>query len=175
MWARIKFIFSKRLLLLSLAAFLILGILGESQLTVQPAWAEIRQIEEAPGQLLYQSQHSLRDQTGYSWQVVLFKQVKDATVTGVNLRLVGFPGVAEFSHPKPLQIKIETGEIFRAEDEFGDKSPAPNVGQYDLKSVLLKLPINQRTVLLLPLADDHTIALQIPPSILLEWQALAQN
>ncbi|MGL5197306.1 MAG: DUF3122 domain-containing protein [Chroococcales cyanobacterium] len=172
MWPRIKSILSKLLLLLSLVAFL---ILGESHLTAQPAWAEIRQIEEAPGQLLYQSQHSLRDQAGYSWQVVLFKQVKDATVTGVNLRLVGFPGVADFSHPKPLQIKIETGEIFTAEDEFADQSPAPNVGQYDFKSVLLKLPMNQRIVLLLPIADERTIALQIPPSIILEWQTLAQN
>lgn len=172
MWPRIKPILSKLLLLLSLVALL---ILGESHLTTQPAWAEIRQIEEAPGQLLYQSQHSLRDQAGYSWQVVLFKQVKDATVTGVNLRLVGFPGVAEFSHPKPLEIKIDTGEIFTAEDEFADQSPAPNVGQYDFKSVLLKLPMNQRTVLLLPLADERPIALQIPPSIILEWQTLAQN
>jgi hypothetical protein len=169
---RIKSIVSKLLLLLSLVALL---ILGESHLTTQPAWAEIRQIEEAPGQLLYQSQHSLRDQAGYSWQVVLFKPVKNATVTGVNLRLVGFPGVAEFSHPKPLQIKIETGEIFTAEDEFADQSPAPNVGQYDFKSVLFKLPINQRTVLLLPIAGDRTITLQIPPSIILEWQTLAQN
>lgn len=169
---RIKSLLSNLLLLLFFVAFL---ILGESHLTPQPAWAEIRQIEEAPGQLLYQSQHSLRDQAGYSWQVVLFKQVKNATVTGVNLRLVGFPGVAEFSHPKPLQIKIETGEIFTAEDEFADQSPAPNVGQYDFKSVLLKLPMNQRTLLLLPLAGDRTIALPIPPSIILEWQTLAQN
>ncbi|MCT7954450.1 DUF3122 domain-containing protein [Laspinema palackyanum] len=172
MWTRIKSILSKLLLLLSLVAFL---ILGESHLRAQPAWADIRQIEEAPGQLLYQSQHSLRDQAGYSWQVVLFKQVKEATVTGVNLRLVGFPGVADFSHPKPLEIKIETGEIFRAEDEFADQSPAPNVGQYDFKSVLLKLPMNQRTVLLLPIADNRTVSLQIPPSIILEWQTLAQN
>ncbi|MBO0350353.1 DUF3122 domain-containing protein [Phormidium pseudopriestleyi FRX01] len=172
MWPRIKSILSNLLLLLSLVAFL---ILGESGLTAQPAWAEIRQIEEAPGQLLYQSRNSLRDPAGYSWQVVLFKQVKDATVRGINLRLVGFPGVADFSHPKPLQIKIETGEIFTAEDEFADKSPAPNVGQYDFKSVLLKLPVNQRIVLLLPIADDRTIALQIPPSIILEWQTLAQN
>ncbi|MCT7982945.1 DUF3122 domain-containing protein [Laspinema sp. A4] len=172
MWPRIKSILSKLLLVLSLVAFF---ILGESHLAVQPAWSEIRQIEEAPGQVLYQSQHSLRDQAGYSWQVVLFKQVKNATVTGVNLRLVGFPGVAEFSHPQPLQIKIETGEIFTAEDEFGDQSPAPNVGQYDFKSLLLKLPINQRTVFLLPLAGDRVTTLQIPPSIILEWQIIAQN
>lgn len=172
MWPRIKPILSKLLLLLSLVAFL---ILGESHLTTQPAWAEIRQIEEAPGQLLYRVKHSLRDQAGYSWQVVLFKQVKDATVTGINLRLVGFPGVADFPHPKPLEIKIETGEIFTAEDEFADKSPAPNVGQYDFKSVLLKLPMNQPIVLLVPIANNRTIALQIPPSIILEWQTLAQN
>lgn len=172
MWPRIKPILSKLLLLLSLVAFL---ILGESHLTTQPAWAEIRQIEEAPGQLLYRVKHSLRDQAGYSWQVVLFKRVKDTTVTGINLRLVGFPEVADFPHPKPLEIKIETGEIFTAEDEFVDKSPAPNVGQYDFKSVLLKLPMNQPIVLLVPIANNRTIALQIPPSIILEWQTLAQN
>ncbi|MGL5192550.1 MAG: DUF3122 domain-containing protein [Chroococcales cyanobacterium] len=41
--------------------------------------------------------------------------------------------------------------------------------------MLLKLPMNQRIVLLLPIADERTIALQIPPSIILEWQTLAQN
>ncbi len=167
---RINSILSKLLVVLSLVVFI---ILGDSHLMAQPAWAEIRQIQEAPGQLLYQSQHSLRDQAGYSWQVVLFKRVKDATVTGVNLRLVGFPGVAEFSHPQSLQIKIETGEIFTAADEFADQSPAPNVGQYDFKSVLLKLPRNQRTILLLPLAGDRLTTLQIPPSIILEWQTIA--
>nr|WP_223212307.1 DUF3122 domain-containing protein [Microcystis aeruginosa] len=36
------------------------------------ALALTRQQLEGPGQLLYQSRHSLRDDTGSPWQVVLF-------------------------------------------------------------------------------------------------------
>ncbi|WP_373544141.1 DUF3122 domain-containing protein, partial [Chamaesiphon sp.] len=34
-----------------------------------PAFAAVTQIEETPGQMLYQSRQNLRDRTGKSWQV----------------------------------------------------------------------------------------------------------
>lgn len=170
MWRGIGQIFSKWLLLGMLLA---IALLGAGSLMPESAFAEIRQMEEAPGELLYQSRHSLRDRAGYSWQVVLFKNVKAGQVTSVSLRLVGFPGVVEFSHPQPLQIKISSGDSFTAEDLFAEASPAANVGQYDLKAVLLKLPTDRQVLLSVAMADDRILELPVPPPVVLEWQSIA--
>ncbi len=45
-----------------------------------PAFATVTQIEEAPGQMLYQSRQNLRDRTGKSWQVVAPSSVFVPTV-----------------------------------------------------------------------------------------------
>ncbi|HEY9865617.1 MAG TPA: DUF3122 domain-containing protein, partial [Candidatus Obscuribacterales bacterium] len=74
-------------------------ILGGQFFILEPAHATIRQQQEAPGQMLYQSRHSLRDETGTAWQVVLFKRVKNNQIDTINLRLVGFPNQAVFLHP----------------------------------------------------------------------------
>ena len=36
-----------------------------------PAFATISQLEEYPGQMLYQSRQTLQDQTGKSWQAIV--------------------------------------------------------------------------------------------------------
>ena len=51
-----------------------------------PAFATVTQIEEAPGQMLYQSRQNLRDRTGKSWQVVAFKRVRPDGSEMVSLR-----------------------------------------------------------------------------------------
>jgi hypothetical protein len=138
----------------------------------QPAGAIISQQEEAPGQILSQSRHSLRDSRGESWQVILFKQVKDGKVTNLNLRLVGFPNTVAFFHPRALLITTRQGAVFQAPDQFAEKSPAPNVGQYDLKEILPQLPANQSLKLTLPLNKEQTLSLDIPFPVVLEWQEI---
>ncbi|MGK7904256.1 MAG: DUF3122 domain-containing protein [Hormoscilla sp.] len=170
-----------RLLLLCLCLVLLYGGLGS--LTTQEAAANvlmpretiasIRTIEEAPGQMLYQSRHSWRDRAGNSWQVILFKRVKAGQIASVSLRLVGFPGLAKIAHPQPLLITTKKGKEFTSPDMFAEKSPAPNVGQYDLSDVLLKLPSPGRVMLHIPLIDNESITLRLPPSAVLEWQAIA--
>lgn len=140
-----------------------------------PAIASIRTIEEAPGQILVQSRHTLRDNGGNSWQVVLFKRVKNGALANINLRLVGFPGAAEFAPGKPLQILTGEGKIFTAVDSFSGKSPAPNVGEYLLEDILPQLPINSSLRLLLPLAGEKTAQLEIPLPVVLEWQNIAAS
>lgn len=140
---------------------------------VQPAFAAIRQQEEAPGQILYQSRHRLQDTANHSWQLVLFKRVKNNQVKEMNLRLVGFPGEAEFKHPEPLTIITRQGKVFQANDVFAEKSPAPNVGQYDLKNILEQLPVNTTISLELNLKSPQKLQLEIPSEVLLEWQIIA--
>lgn len=153
-----------------LSGFLILILLLTANFSYsRPAQAEIRQQQEAPEQVLYQSRHTLRDNTGGSWQVILFKRVKSGELAEINLRLVGFPGGVEFAHVKPLKIK-DADRIFEAEDVFAEKSPAPNVGQYDFKPILFQLSTNRLIELKLPLEKERT--LKIPPAVTLEWQSI---
>ncbi|MGK7876054.1 MAG: DUF3122 domain-containing protein [Xenococcaceae cyanobacterium] len=169
-WCRIRQFFSWLLL----AGVLVLLILiGLGSFTTPPAAASIRQMEEAPGQMLYQSRHTLRDDGGNSWQVVLFKRVKPDGSTSVNLRLVDFPGTAEFAHPQPLTITTNIGEVFKAEDMFATKAPAANVGQYDIKDILPRLPTDLPVRLLLPLKSNQSVEMQVPSVVVLEWQTVA--
>ena len=59
------------------------------------ALAAIRQLEEAPGQMVYQSRQNLKDQHGNTWQAIAFKRINADHKISIYLRLVGFPNVAE--------------------------------------------------------------------------------
>lgn len=156
-------------LLLSLV--LSIGILLSFSLGyAQPVEAMIRQQEEAPGQVLYQSRHSWRDETGSPWQIVLFKRVKNGEVKDINLRLVGFPEQSEFVHPQELKIVTAQGSVFQAPDMFAKKSPVPNVGQYDFQDILSELPDKQSIELTLPLTKMRSLSIPIP--VLLEWREI---
>lgn len=155
------------------AILLILSLFLSISLTFTPrVEAIIRQQEEAPGQILYQSRHSLRDEKGKTWQIILFKRFQEGKVQDLDLRLVGFPDEINFTHPHNLEIVSSSGKIFTAMDQFADKSPAPNVGQYDLKDILPQLPTNEVVRLFVPLSDSNSISIKIPIPVLLEWQEI---
>lgn len=158
--------------LVLVATIILLIFIGLDNFNTQPALASIRQMEEAPGQILIQSRHTLQDEKGDSWQVVLFKRSKADGSSIINLRLVDFPGKADFAHPQPLQISTNTGDLFEAEDMFAQKSPAPNVGQFDVKDIVLKLPINKLN-LSLEMKGDRSTNLSIPAEVVLEWKSVA--
>ncbi len=139
--------------------------------TTQPALASIRQMEEAPGQVLIQSRHTLKDNRGDSWQVVLFKRTKADGLSEIHLRLVDFPGLADFAHPQPLTITTNQGDSFEAEDVFAEKAPGANVGEFNVQNILSKLPVTQLN-LSLPVKSSSSIKLSIPSEVVLEWQEL---
>lgn len=139
-----------------------------------PVQASIRTIEEAPGQILSQSRHSLRDNLGNTWQVILFKRTKTDRDSIVNLRLVDFPGTATFKHPQPLTITT-VDNSWSATDAFAEKAPAPNVGQYDLKTIISQLPSFQSVTLELPLETSEQVTLNIPSVVVLEWQTVIEE
>jgi hypothetical protein len=137
--------------------------------SISPAEAAIRSIEEAPGQVMIQSRQTLRDDQKFPWQVVLFAH-KDQ----LELRLVGFPDRDTFAHPGYLEINLTNGQQLIAEDEFIKKSPAANVGQFNLEPLVDQLPKDQNLVLHLPLTQEKR-PLTIPAAVIIEWQALIQQ
>jgi hypothetical protein len=172
MLCRTQQIFSRLLVLGGVVLFL---LLGQFALTQQPAMAVLRQHQDEPGIMRYHSQESLRDQSGNAWQVLLFKQITPGKPILFNLRLVGFPGIAEFTHPQPLEITTVGGQILIAVDVFAQGSPAPNVGQYNFTDVLTKLRENDSLTLSVPLKGEQTLSLKIPQPLVVEWQWLANE
>ncbi|MEL6496144.1 MAG: DUF3122 domain-containing protein [Cyanobacteria bacterium J06623_7] len=139
-----------------------------------PAQALLRQHHETPDVLRYHAQDSLKDHNGNTWQVLLFPDNTQGS-TIFYLRLVGFPGVISFSHPQPLEIITSQGEVFDINDAYGSSAPAPNVGQYDLTSVIYRLSAMQSLKLSTSLLDDKVLSLKIPSEVLQEWQLLTQE
>ncbi len=137
--------------------------------------ALLRQHHETPGVLRYHAQDSLKDRDGNTWQVLLFPDKSQGIKTSYYLRLVGFPGINSFNHPQSLEILTSQGKIFTATDAYAQSSPAPNVGQYDLTSIISQLPNKQSLKLSVPLENNRELALKIPQAVLTEWQLLTQE
>lgn len=160
--------------LIAVLVALLFVLLPSTLLISPPASALIRQQQEAPGQTLYQSRHSLRDMSGKTWQVILFKRIKVGELANVQLRLVGFPNQTVFQHPAPLNLKDSSGNHLSASDVFADKAPAPNVGQYELTDILESVSASGSLELSLPVENRET-RISIPSVIILEWQYLARE
>ncbi|MBE9179780.1 DUF3122 domain-containing protein [Oculatella sp. LEGE 06141] len=177
MGCRLRRLFSKLLLL----GALILGVvLGLELLHPSAAAAAIRRLEEAPGQIVYQSRQTLKDQHGNSWQTIAFKRIYSNGQTKVELRLVGFPGVAAIERSQSLTLTNSLGKTLTAADTsstaFTERDrPEPNVGQYDLQPLLPELPAEIPLKLILPTTEGEGIRLSIPPSLVQEWQTVASQ
>lgn len=138
----------------------------------EEALALLRQHHEAPGVLRYHSQVSIKDESGVAWQVVLYKKNNPGAAEDINLRLVGFPGVVEISHPQPLEIFTRNGKLLTAVDAYAENSPAPNVGEYELKNILSQLTPTDSLELYIPLQNKQNLTLRIPSNVVTEWQWL---
>ncbi len=145
-----------------------------SNLTCLPAAAVLREHHESPGVLRYHAHTSVKDNKGMTWQVVLFPEYQSNKVVKYHLRLVGFPGIAQFIHPQPLEIITSRGEVLSAKDMLSDSSFAPNVGEFDLTSLLPILPSKGSLKLATILDDGSDLSLSIPESTLIEWEWLAR-
>ena len=140
-----------------------------------PAAAMLRQHYENSGELHYHAHSSMTDKEGMTWQIVLFPEYQSDIVTKYHLRLVGFPGIAEFIHPQPLEIITAQGEVFNATDINTFSSPAPNVGEFDVTEVLSLLPNKGALKLSAILKDNKDLSLKLPESILIEWKLLVNE
>lgn len=141
------------------------------------ARADIRTIEEAPGQVLYQTRETLKDQHGNRWQAIAFKRHKAETEI-MGLRLVGFPGKAVIDRSQPLTLVDSLGNTFTAADTsakiFTDESaPEPHIGQYDLSSFVADLQAAVPLEVKVPLENDAEAVLVIAPPTIQDWQTLS--
>lgn len=177
MGCRIRKIFSWLLLLgaIVLGVFLGLGLLNPPS-----AAAAIRQLEEAPGQVVYQSRQTLKDQHGNSWQAVAFKRVRPNGQSSFELRLVGFPGVVEIDRSQPLTLTNSLGKTLTAADVSSNifteaTNPESNVGQYDLQPLLPQLQVGIPLKLTLPIVNGEAVNLPVSASLLEEWQTIASH
>jgi Protein of unknown function (DUF3122) len=163
---------SKLLLAVILSIGLLLG-LG------QPAFATITQLEEYPGQMLYQSRQNLQDQTGQSWQAIAFTRIHPEGSSTVSLRLVGFPRAVELDHKQPLTLTTSLGRSLTAKDissDISQDSPTlGNVAEYDIKSVLPQLESEIPLQLMLPVITGAAIELKIPSVAIEEWQTISTH
>jgi hypothetical protein len=147
-----------------------------STITCSPATALLREHHESVGILRYHAQSSLKDRQGYTWQVVLFPEpISSNSITKYHLRLVGFPGIAEFIHPQPLEIITANGEVFNAADLIAEQAPAPNVGEFDLSEILPLLPKFGTLKLSILLNGNRYLSISIPSSTRIEWQLLSNS
>jgi hypothetical protein len=142
-----------------------------------PAFATVTQIEEYPGQMLYQSRQNLQDRNGNSWQAIALKRIHPEGSAVVSLRLVGFPGAVELDHTQPLTLTTSMGQTLTAKDISSDISqdtPTPaNVAEYDIKSVLPQLQAEIPLHLTLSVVTGSAIELQIPSTAIQEWQTIS--
>ena len=175
MGCRIRKIFSWLLLLgtLVLGIFLGLGILNPPN-----AAAAIRQLEEVPGQMVYQSRQTLKDQHGNSWQAIAFKRIRADGQTSFNLRLVGFPGIVAIDRSQPLTLTNSLGKTLTAADAssniFTESAvPEANVGQYDLQPLLPQLQAEIPLKLTLPVIGTEAVNLSVPTALVQEWLTVA--
>lgn len=156
--------------------FNLILIFSVSSLTLCPsATALLRQHHETPNVLRYHARDSLQDRDGNTWQVLLFPDNSQTSATAYYLRLVGFPGVNSFTHPQSLEILTSQGKILTARDAYTKAAPAPNVGQYDLTSIVSQLPSQGSLKLAVPLKSDRELALKIPHEVLEEWLLLTRE
>ncbi|WP_370588444.1 DUF3122 domain-containing protein [aff. Roholtiella sp. LEGE 12411] len=139
---------------------------------MEEAHALLRQHHDFPDVLRYHSQVSIKDEKGYAWQVLLFKQNYNSPVKDLRLRLVAFPGVVEIAHPQPLLIETAERNLLSASDAYALTAPAPNVGEYKLTDVLPKLTTTDALKLYVPVSFRQPLVLNIPNTVVTEWQWL---
>lgn len=168
---------SKRLSSLKLGGLILLLGLGVGTLAALPARAEITQQIEAPGQTLYQSQQTVQDQTGNPWEAIALRRVYPDGHDIFHLRLVGTPNSVELSRDQPLTVVTALGQILTAtnvsDEIFSNASPAPFIRQYDLQPLLPQLDPTQPLRLGVSTVQESTISLEVPPSVIQEWQEIA--
>jgi hypothetical protein len=143
-----------------------------------PAQAAIRQLEEAPGQVVYQSRQTVSDQHGDRWQVIAFNRIRPDGSTSFYVRLVGFPGTAEIDRSRPLTLTTSLGQSLTAADASSDiftdaSTPEANVGQYDLQPIVSQLPAAIPLQIQLPNLNADDIVLPITPALIQEWKTTA--
>lgn len=157
--------------LLLLTALTVALFLGLATLTSQPVIATIERAEFS-GQLFCRSEQTLADFDGHAWQVIFSKQVYPNRATELTLRLMGFSSSTRIAHPQTLKITAQSGKVLTAPDVFVEEAPLPSAAEYNFQEIFEQLP-TEALLLELPVAGKPPVSLQIPQSVVQEWQEVA--
>jgi hypothetical protein len=169
----------QRIRRLIVSRILILLVVSSGMMWAAPnAWATFTQHEEKPGQILFKAKQTLPDQEGYSWQVIVFRQVYPGRQDDVYLRLVGFPGMVAIAHDQPLVLRNKKGDSFLAQPDPGELtknriSPDFHVGQYRLEELVAQLNPTVDWQAVIPTQNQKGRVLNIPSTLIQEWQITA--
>ncbi|MEB3359526.1 MAG: DUF3122 domain-containing protein [Synechococcales bacterium] len=159
-----------------------------------PAKARLMQERLSPQIQLAKSLHTLKDNHGYSWQVIAFQRVQGDRPDPPMLRLVGFPGATTVDHSQPLQVLRSSastvlladvsaqifaaaGSAARGAQEISQNIPQnipQNVAQYELQPLLSQLGTTLPVRLVIPMVGGEPRELRAPPGLIEEWQRLAR-
>ena len=153
---------------LTLILFLIIALL-----TIQPVIATVTEGEIAPERSYCRSEQVLTDDAGHKWDVMFFTEVDSPEVTSLNLRLSGLSGSTNIESQKPLIISTRR-DRYQATDIFLENPPLPSIGQYNLKNILPRLSTTDIS-LEIPLERNSVARLDIPKSLVQEWQQVAER
>lgn len=153
-----------RLVALVLAIFVFL-------VPAQPALASVHRYDEGVDQVMYRSQQSLRDGKDQAWQAVLFKRRKSGLVETLHLRLVGFPGVVEVDHDRPLRMIASTDHW---QVEPANVALPANVGEFDLMPQVSHLDSDSPLRLMVPVKGG-VAELVAPPFVVREWRSVVER
>lgn len=156
--------------LLLVGILTIVFFVEQGSLNTHPVFAAVSALE-APERILYRSEQTLNDTKGNSWQAILFKDISPNRLTSLELRLMGC-SAAELLHSQPLQITTNSGKVLTARDVFLEEAPAPTIGQYKFEDILPQLT-TEKLLLSLPVGRERFINIEVPPSVVQEWQELA--
>ncbi|MEN9567316.1 MAG: hypothetical protein RLZZ69_2512 [Cyanobacteriota bacterium] len=152
--------------IITLVLFLII-----SWLTIKPVIATVTETEIAPGQIHCRSEQVLTDDAGHKWQIMFFTDIDSPEVNSLNLRLSGLYSSANIESQKPLIVSTDN-KRYQATDLFLENPPLPSIGQYDLKNILPRLSLSDLS-LEIPLGNNTTAHLNIPQSLVEEWQQVS--
>lgn len=166
----------RRLIVSGITALIV--VLGSMMWAAPNAFATFTQHEEKPGQILFKAKQTLPDQEGYSWQVIVFRQVYPNRQDDVYLRLVGFPGVVAIEHDQPLVLQNKKGDSFLAQPDSGELtknriSPDFHVGQYRLEGLVEQLNPTVDWQAVIPTPNQKHRVITIPTTLIQEWQITA--
>ena len=154
--------------ILTLILFLIIALV-----TIQPVIATVTESDIAPGKSYCRSEQVLIDETGHKWEVMFFTEVDSPEVMSSNLRLSGLSGSTNIESQKPLVI-VTPSDRYEANDIFLENPPLPSIGQYNLQNIFSRLSTTD-LLLEIPLENNSTARLNIPKSLVKEWQKVSDR
>ena len=89
---------------------------------------------------------------------------------------MGFPNLVAIDHAQPLTLSNSLGKTLTAIDTSSNifkEGAQANVGQYDLQPLLSELQAEIPLKISLSTLKGDAISLSVPPSLVAEWQTVA--